>query len=545
MKEYLYNNRFLLAGLLLIVAAFVLNVSCYIYDPDDGSTIIYHVLGRNPAIQQPYNYYDSFNDHLLSFLPADYYAVYGVGLAATLLAAIVIYILLIEIALSFTDVSRTHMQAIGLIFLLAVPDFIYLTLSYKSSLVAFALVLCNYYLLIKYVNTPRIALLLGAALLFGTGAAMRWNMGSYGLAIFVDVFLLYMAARDKRWWVLFVWGIFSVAFFLLCLWMSGYTLNKFVETVRWGREYMSDFDMQLKVVAMLCMQLFTPVAILLIGAGLIQCLRYAKSYIRVWLLAVLSLLPYFYVGFNPLLKYMIIALPAMFIVMGIGYMWLYTTWKHSRVAKTAFVIALLLPWFAGIQIHTNETLWGPGFELNQKGGADINKRLDERKGERKLNIGFYDGFCIPTAEGPKPLWGNFYVIGFGKVKQMNTLLGKEVESIIELASREHIDIYTDRGNPVMLAGLCKENYTTHDSSKQAGLATIRRFANGSNAVIIKRFNYKGDITDYEKVKQLVSKRFVAHFTYTSQMAEFIQHAPEHGIEVVGRPGAFSGVFEVQ
>ena len=80
----------ILSPYLLLTLICVLNLSWNITDHDDGHTLGFHAMGRNPDIQRSYGAYDSMCDYLLGLLPINYKILLGSMVGATVVSAYLI-----------------------------------------------------------------------------------------------------------------------------------------------------------------------------------------------------------------------------------------------------------------------------------------------------------------------------------------------------------------------------------------------------------------------------------------------------------------------
>ena len=534
-------------SVLLIATAFFLNWSWDIYDMDDGTTLAYHLLGRNPAIQPPYSAYDSMCDRILSFFTPDYHTLFSVMVGATLVASFFMLFFLTGISASMLSASRERMGLYILLFLLAAPEIIYLSMSFKSNIIGFAFILAAHYLAIKNRALRRNSSFILSVVFFGFGAACRWNLAVYALPLFADVLMAeYQHEKKINWVRALLWGTCLIVSFVLFVYVSGYDIAQIKQVVIWGKEYTEGTDYQLIAMLAAGINMFTPAMLVGLFAGAMIIFARPRKHLRVVLFTLLSLPMFFYLGFSTNPKSLLTLFPAFVAIFATGVdTILYTSNRGRKLAGYLMIAFLAIPWCLGVQVNSDTTMWGPGFDIktSSSGKVDFGKRLDDRMSVKDVRIVFGDGFAISAPEGVRPLWGNAYVLFGRQVQALNRKMGKEVETVISTASTKHADIYTDRGNPLLLAGLCKMKFVTADSSLQAKDIITRTFSNGIDTVIVKRPTSTGNIQNFELLDTVLSKNFVAHFTYTSQLAKFISKAPTHGFNLVGRPGAFSGVFE--
>ncbi len=533
---------------------FLLNWPWYIMDVDDPYTIAYHFFGRNSIVQIPYEAYDSLSDWFLSFLPRNYYSLYYTMVVWTFFSALIVYVLVIQIAKNFKN--NVDLYFFGFIILLAMPEFNYLILSFKTALIGCVFIFSSHYILLNSfrknagLTLPSLFL---SSMLFGIGAACRWNLTVYGLAIFADIgYLHYMKNKWQGIERLIIWAIASNLFFLLFLYISGYNINGLLQTIAWANKYLAENKYSLFYNLGVSLGMLTPISIACLSVGIVIIVRYYRGYLRLWLLLITSILPYIFLGFAFNLKYLLTLFPALFILFVIGANYLYhIVCGRFKILRAAFWALLLLPWFVGVWIYSDSTLWGPGFDMKRQAthSAYLNKLLNKHFSIDSIKLRPEPGFAISAPEGTRPLGGHFYALFCNKMTQFDKEMVLEGDSVIELAANEHMEIYAnyDRKFPWMLLNsLCKYNYCTTDSGEQKGISTTRSFHYFNKEVIIKVFNNDKNVENFDDVKNLIhTKDFIAYFTFSSLLEDFIHHAPEHGIHVVRQTGPFSCIFEIK
>ena len=167
----------------------ILNFNLNIFDYDDGYTIAYHCWGRNPILQGPYNPYDSLSDLALSILPQNYKVIFLIMILATSLSCISALFLLFKFIKLFINLNEKQYLLYSILVLLAVPEWFYLSLSFKSSIIGFQFLILSHLLIVKSGKLNNVRILL-SAIVFAIGSACRWNLIIYGLVIWFDLFYL-------------------------------------------------------------------------------------------------------------------------------------------------------------------------------------------------------------------------------------------------------------------------------------------------------------------------------------------------------------------
>jgi len=539
---------YLSLGFLLLILFF--NWPHYIDDTDDPLTIAYHFWGRNNIIQSPYNIYDSMCDYILSFLPRNYAVLYTSMVLWTFVSAVAVFILIVSIAKSFrTNFSVSYYLA-GFILLLAIPEFDYLLLSYKSSIIGFSFILLSHQLLIRNynkTNATAISSILISAILFAFGVTCRWSLVTYGLAIIIDfAYIQYQQTKPRKIWMLPLWCLITFLCFSLFISISGYSIHDFIGIISWGKNMIRIHQNQSVYNLATASTLFTPTSVLFLFAGIIAIVKNFRRNKRLAIYIISSYLPYIYLTFIPNLKFLITLFPAIALIIFTGIEYINTiSTRRLKFANPALVALILLPWFIGIQVYSDTTLWGPGFDIKNttSAAALYNRTLDQRFSIDHISIKPAAGFAISSTEGNRPLWGYFYTLFCGKLYDLDKKIVLQAQKVIELCAKKHIPIYTDyasKMNPSILDVLCRNDFQTTDSEMCSGEYTQRTFTKGNDTVTIRAFNHPEQTENFEKLKQLFpNHQFIAAFTYSSLLTDFMYKAPSHGITIIKRLDAFS------
>ena len=211
---------------------YVVSLSFAYVEGDDASSIAYHLYGRNSSIQPPYSPYHSMMDTVLGLLPVNEPLLRTVAVGLTSLAAIGIVLFMLAIAFDWLKtLPLASRWLIGLVVLLASPEFFYLGLAYLPGVIAMAFVLAAH-LILRWggiadeppslsANRGRIIILF-SAVVFGIGAACRWDITVYGAVIAADLVFGFGDRRQplvtlirRRWLVCMVWGVLALLCFFL------------------------------------------------------------------------------------------------------------------------------------------------------------------------------------------------------------------------------------------------------------------------------------------------------------------------------------------
>lgn len=531
-----------LGSYVLILITGILNFSWNISDHDDGHTIGYHVFGRNSELQRVYGEYDSMCDALLGLLPANYYWVFGAMMVTTFIASFLVISFLKRIVLKITDAKKEIVDVAAIVFLLAMPEYLYICFTFKSVIISLTFVLFSYYLLLirpqsKY---PGLLFLL-SILIFGFGVSLRWNHLAYGLAIVTD--LVYTQWQINGFKVAFksmlIWGIGALISIVSWIFISGYSPVSFANVILWGKSYIENTDFQFVARIGDASLFLLPFTLIVFISALWKLFNQRQRNVRLLILLITSIMPYLVLGLAPSFKYlsMLWLLFFVFFVLGLSYFHK-SGFFSRRFVRFGLGFALLFPWFVGVQIDIPSSNWGPGFDVKDSisiSSSEVNKlRLDDRFKLNKVRIFPASGIALPTSEGMRPLWGHFYALWGGGLKDLDEKLNKEADNIISNAVDQKTVVWVDRINPYFLASLSKEGFIPDQSWQQDGFYTERTFKNPEGHTLGEfRINNPKNLFKTDSITQKYSgKTIFAFFTYTSALNKLVDMSKStDGIDV--------------
>lgn len=488
--------------ILVFGAAYAGSLTFVYVEGDDASSIAYHALGRDANLQPRYGAYQAGADLIVRLLPAKEGVLRVSAMMLTSLAAICVCILMLALAFDWMKgAAVTHKALVALLVLLACPELIYLGLVYEPTMLAMSFVLAAHLLLRRTVRewewreTRHLSswLKIGfSSLLFGFGAACRWDVVLYGGVIFADLVIgsgLWQTNNTRSLWDRFriatVWGILALLLWGAGIVSSGYGVRIFSENMKMAAHVAGQERNYISIVGA-CQTLFTPAFIVLGLWGWVTLSRQLR-----WLsfLSFVATIGYLSTRLAwP--KEFLVFVPPLVLCVAAGFSNICQgdrPVRRKRALQAGAILLVLLPWVFGVQATLGDTAWGPGFEL---------RPYDRPEGGGKhfaLTIGA--GAAFPTPEGPRPLFGHAAIIFGGGWRSLVRSLEEERRQAIQTAieaGMPYVVIQGDTGYAVAeLAGM---GFKTRDAkfvrtrdAKDGGRGTevkLRFFSNDDGRHVI-------------------------------------------------------------
>ncbi|MCF8296602.1 MAG: hypothetical protein K9H49_20310 [Bacteroidales bacterium] len=452
---------------LFFALVYACSLTFYYAEGDDAATALYHVIGRIPEIQKPYEPYHSGFDFILSFLPANEATIRAAMIGITAMAQPALIIGLFYLVFSWLSIGKKSLLASCIVFLtlLSIPELFFMGLYYNPTTVSLAFLTLSHLLLRKSFNQTKQwnYLYLISIILFAFGATIRWNMAIYGLVIFLDFIFNEKYSLNKLIRYL-VWSFFALFFFFFFLWLEGIRLADIQYILSFKETNLDVLVRPLSEKIRQNISFFTPSLIFLLFIGIVY--KFKEGYKFIIYASIGFFINYIY--FDSLF-FKVIAPFFVFIFyfMTKGLMALIDfKWISRKYSILIMFVAALLPWIVGIQIQ-NSRVWGPGFELKEKYfQLEIDKNI-EKASVKKYNWNFalFDGVGFAHPEGPRPMYG------YGGI-----LLGGKWRALVNQDRREYKQmVYTaiNTGYPFLKIGfnnnieniLYSEGYKTNQKEK--------------------------------------------------------------------------------
>jgi hypothetical protein len=337
---------------------------------------------------------------------------------------------------------------------------------------------------------------------------------------------------------LFIASVLGLALALIFIYLTGYDLQGIVATIKSTTGYLSDLDnSMLSILASASAFITPPLCLLLLLSGFkIKAInKETKVLYPLAGLVALSIAPFFLFGFFPAYKYLITAFPALLVVMMFGFDYM----MQNKISKSLFGISLLFIWFVGIQIKATGTFCGPGFELNTHkelaSNANAAKgQLDDRVKIEGANLKLDAGFYMPMAEGPRSLYGYFYVFFCkGWFNQIESFTHERNTLVDQLIQDKNMVFIQDRRTAYVSCDLFQRGYQTKTDFQDKKTYLFRDFIKEQDTIklmVIPDDCSKMDwITNF---KPEINKKVMFRSSYSSDILH-LYHNKKGAIKLIG------------
>lgn len=411
--------------ILLVLITFGLVYCCSLtfqyVEGDDARTIAYYITDHPEIFNTTYSFYHAGFDFLLSFLPPKEPVLRVFSMSLTALAQVVYIACLCCLILKWLKVSNRSVEGvfIALSILLVIPEFFFMGLLYNPTAVAMAIVMLSHLGVRRAFQKEKngLALALFSALLFGLGVTFRWSVGFYGLVIFTDLLIM-------SWWnwnkivASIGWGAIAVFSFGIWLWVIGVEVDDVKEVLAFANSRTSEYFTERTFFKRIFrfFTFYTPWMLFLTLFGFGIFVKQRSSY----LFLIISIIPYFLILKSEHPKMMASTHPVFALLIGMAVLNIrkvLSLWLRRRTTYGLMLLGFLVPWIIGFKVNIENFVFGPGFEVDNvnqqivsKGRPDVN---NIEWGFKQFEPAFFDGFAMPTNEGPRPITGGYAGILLG------------------------------------------------------------------------------------------------------------------------------------
>lgn len=558
-----------------IVMIFLIVYACsltFVYvEGDDAASIAYHALGRNPAVQAPYSPYQGMMDVVLGMLPAKERLLRTAAISVTAVGAIAAFTLVFLLAFQgLPHFNRSKQTYTAIAILLAVPEVFYFGLVYTPSVVGLFFVLTAHCLARSHLRREgefdlsrfkRNTIFWLSALMFGVGTACRWDIGLYGLVIVADLILgenpdgrLAKVGRRRLVYGI-LWGCWAASAAFAAIAFSGYGIGHFVAVLDLSQREVSR-EISWFAILGSAQTFFTPAFLLFLIAGLWSFIRRRGNLFIIVLVGVVPIIPFMLT--RP--KILLASLPVLFLCAAEGFNVIWNTKRSVKqvlLIRTAVLLILIGPWFIGINAETNDSTWGPGFDVSpyNKSSAVTSDHgvVSGQVWGHKVTLNrvyavLGGGFAVYTPEGPRPLGGHAAVLFGGSWRALVTKMNRDRFEAIERALSLRVDLVQVGGLLFLTADLTGLGFTTIDppTHRLPGGIVVRRFTNAKREQVTLFFvQFPLTLADDEVLDGLGStmrdEEMVLYSRHNPTRKQLYMNAPE----AVQTINAFSSVIDVR
>jgi hypothetical protein len=553
----LLDNRWI--GLIVICFAVVYAASLtfgYI-EGDDASSMAYHVYGRDSSIQPPYSPYHSMMDRVLGLLPSNETLLRTVGIALTSIAAVAL--VLFMLAIIFDWLKSTPLAPrwiIALAVLLASPEFFYLGLVYIPGVIAMALVLAAHLILRLgrqdaeppdwRTNRGRAALIV-SAVIFGLGAACRWDITVYGAVIAADLVFGYGSGRlldllRRRWRLSLGWGLLALLSFGAALFISGYSPATAVAEFQKYQSFLGERSQQITETIGSIQPLVTPAFGLFALVGVIVLIRRRSALLIVFAVGLIAVLPWAMRGVP---KFILPGVPSMVACAVVGFSTIWTQFKPERwqqIARLGVAALLVAPWLVGVRVLYDDSAFGPGFEVRA-----YDRPLPE--GFRVSLAPLGAGTLFPTSEGPRGLFGHAAVLLGGGWRDATQKSWEDVTTAVDYAIQHDVPLVSTGNISNFVIALWQRGYKTTDPRDPPGFVSgdlVERTFSNADADTVVIFRREIPTTQIGRLDALPADiEEIVIFGYPRTMRKLYLDAPDTLLEKLGTDSALLDLAQLR
>ncbi len=519
----------------LYVMLYFLTLNFNYVEGDDASTILYHLCGKNQAVQSPYASYHSGFDWLLSSLNfGDEASLRSFSIFISFISG---YFALCFIAVLLDKIFSKNTTNSKYIFLallpFILPDFIFHSLILNSSNISFAFALASLVCFLNFFDKKRWHYLIASIILMALSVPFRWSI----LTIFPMFFsLLILDSHNSLYFKLKIAVLHSASALslgILFIYVSGYELNDILQVILWGRDVVEGAAFSPLGAIAAGSAFFTPSLLILFAAGIFVVFTVSKRHLlRIALFAFLPMIPFFILGFAVNYKFVQSLLPVLLALALAGFLLLS---KHKTL-RTSFYIILLLSWFVGIKIEATGTAAGPGFEQTLEGKYSQNSIITERNMNERVKIkkvypALAGGFYMPMPEGPRPLYGFFYVVFNGGWKQNIEAFTNERKRILNILKNKKVFYLQDRRSAFFQCDLYDNGYKTNTAFIQKGDIEYRDFLGNNDTIRVSVISDRVSKTDFAAKFLKENDQVIFMSAYSSMILNLAQQFPD--AELIG------------
>jgi hypothetical protein len=503
---------------------------------DDARTILYHAAGRQPDVQGIFNWYQIGFDYLLYFLPDNENTLRVAATYISFLFGFLLLFLCYFWVSVFYITKNSERLLIGAILPLLIPDFLFHSLFINPTNIGFTFCMMGLISIEYFQANRKFIYFLAAILLFFIAVPFRWPLLTF---LIVPAGLYFF---KKRWnfkmkpdYSFFILIMICVISGLAGILLTGIGIMDFVNLTVNFKLTQSPVGNGTFLINFIAANLsfFTPAMVLLCIAGMIMVYRqYGKHIFFIAILIIIPLLILLLQKCYPSFKYLITILPVILLLFVNGIRYIEGS-KYRLSLNITLALMLVLPWFAGLKIYNNMFAYGPGFEISNWKNANA----DKSRWAVKPVLG--SGCAMPTAEGPRPVYGYFYCFFTGSWRTLIEASEKERTDLINnmiLAKKRYL--LQDVNSAFSQCILYRLNYKSYAWFKYTDSLMQKDFIknNDTISIVVPEYDHSNPIRFYKR-------RAVDDFYILSSYSSILN--PQMSDTSFFRSGPFTGWYKVK
>ena len=520
---------------LLYVVLYFVTLNINYVEGDDAATVLYHLCGQNPAIQKPYAAYNSGFDWLLQVMNLQSETAlrtFSIGISFVF-GYLVLCFSALFLDLAFRKNSSNAKYLFLALLPFIVPDFIFHSLLLNSSNISFAFALASIICYMHFFLKGKWAYFILSILFLAIAIPFRWSMVTIFPMFFSLLFLYNEKSVFYRVKIAVLHNAAALILGISLIYVSGYNLTSIINTIIWGRSYVENAERSVLSMLATGSAFFTAPFVILLAAGLFYAVTAKrKRLLQNIAFAFLPLIPFFILGFAPAFKFLLTFVPVLLMLALTGFLYL----SDLKFLHGLFLTVLILCWFVGIRIDASGTAAGPGFEQSIAGKLDKNttvtdRNMDGRVKIKKVRPTLGGGFYMPMLEGPRPMYGYFYVIFGGGWKQNIQQFTDDRNAVATLLKDKKFTYLQDRKTAYFQCDLFRNGYKTTMPFVENGDVEFRDFIKNSDTIKVLSISDNISKVDYAAKFINANDKVIFRSAYSSMILNLARQT--EGIRLIG------------
>lgn len=405
------KNFYIYFTLLIYFLIYFLTLTFNYIEGDDMSSILFHLMGRNPEIASRYASYQFFFDHILSIFPPNEDLLLKVSFSLCLISGFFITIYLTKLIALIINSDKLNL--INIIIILLIPEIIFQSIIYNPSILSASILIIYHYYNRKNLMIQKklsITYLFLNIVVYALAISIRLDLIYLVVFCLIDLFLVYVkfdfsiSSILKKSWYYASSFLFSILlYYLIFYFTTEFDYNEILSRIAESKGYSKiGYNTKSLLIAIIAQQsIFNPLNILFLIIGLVLILKKKKYNLLILFLISIYFIPKTSLLVFPAPKAYIFSWLFLFIPIVYGFVEYY----KFLITKIALIFTIVFIWFFSILINGNN-VYGPNFTRNQS------FELQEENNSKLIpKLGLLNsGFLVPTQEGPRSFYGYFFTL---------------------------------------------------------------------------------------------------------------------------------------